>query len=76
MLRSLFFPGQSGKKHALQSANITHSREDFASEDAGMINAKTQGRKGAKSPFRLGVFAVLYRKVAHFWQDFPNRFSE
>jgi hypothetical protein len=26
--------------------------------------------KGAKSLFRLSVFAVLYRKVAHFWQSF------
>ena len=36
----------------------------------GDLNAKTQRREVAKSLFRLGDFAVLYRKVAHFWQSF------
>jgi hypothetical protein len=22
------------------------------------------------------LFAVLFRRIAHFWQNFPNRFSE
>ena len=33
------------------------SREDFVSEYTGMINAKAQGLKAAKSLFRTGVFA-------------------
>jgi hypothetical protein len=48
-------------------------REDFTTR---IFNAKPQRPKGAKSFFRLGVFAVQFTRIAHFWQNFPNRLAE
>jgi len=61
---------------ALQCDQIVHFREDSATHGAGVVNAKSQGRKGAKSFFRLGDFAVLFTRIAQFWQNFPNRLSK
>jgi hypothetical protein len=55
---------------ALQSVRAAHFHEEVAN---GILNAKTQGHKGAMRYLRLGVFAVLIPKTARFWQNFPNR---
>jgi len=55
---------------ALQSVRITPFREDSASKATGIFDAKAQVRKGAKGLFPLGVFAVLFPRIAHFRQSF------
>ena len=50
-------------EHLRQRA-LRAKREDFTN---GILNAKTQGLKGAKSFFRLGVFAT--------WRLLPRKLS-
>ena len=52
---------------ALQSVEIMHSREDFTPHGMGTSNAKAQGRKDAKSLFRLCDFASLRLCVDSFF---------
>jgi hypothetical protein len=39
---------------------------------AASLNAKAQSRKGAKTEKPLCDFAVLFRRIAHFWQNFSS----
>ena len=54
---------------ALQSDKAPQFREDSKTDDGRIINAKSQRSEGAKSFFLLGVSAVLFRRIAHFWQN-------
>jgi hypothetical protein len=71
--RPINFARRSLLHSALHYVRVAPFREDFAN---GIFNAKTQGPKGAKSFFRLGDFAVLFTRIAHFWQNFPNHLAE